>query len=109
MHGGGGAPSCCAFTHRVAFEEGSGPRVLLKSPEGAPGQGEQHCKEGRGQESLWGTGPGQRVGGSRELADITTCQPPSHPSAVHQEESSIPGLISVSGGQELLLIVLAPL
>ena len=24
MHGGGSAPSCCAFTHRVAFEEGSG-------------------------------------------------------------------------------------
>ena len=28
MPGGGSAPSCCAFTHRVAFEEGSGPRVL---------------------------------------------------------------------------------
>ena len=27
MHGGGSAPSCCAFTHRVAFEDGSGPRV----------------------------------------------------------------------------------
>ena len=27
-------PSCCAFTHRVAFEVGSGPRVLLK---GGPG------------------------------------------------------------------------
>ena len=38
-------------------------------PEGAPGQGEQHCKEGRGQESLWGTGPGQRVGGSWSRAD----------------------------------------
>ena len=24
MHGGGSAPSCCAFTHRVAFEEGGG-------------------------------------------------------------------------------------
>ena len=23
MHRGGSAPSCCAFTHRVAFEEGS--------------------------------------------------------------------------------------
>ena len=34
MYGGGSAPSCCAFTHRVAFEEGSGPRVLLK---GGPG------------------------------------------------------------------------
>ena len=31
MHGGGSAPSCFAFTLRVAFEEGSGPRVLLKS------------------------------------------------------------------------------
>ena len=26
MHGGGSAPSCCAFTHRVAFEEGSGSK-----------------------------------------------------------------------------------
>ena len=24
LGGGGSAPSCCAFTHRVAFEEGSG-------------------------------------------------------------------------------------
>ena len=24
-------PSCCAFTHRVAFEEGSGPRHSLKA------------------------------------------------------------------------------
>ena len=41
MHGGGSAPSCCAFTHRVAFDEGSGPRVLLKSgPMGSiPGSG----------------------------------------------------------------------
>ena len=31
MHGGGSAPSCCAFTHRVAFEEVSGHRVLMKS------------------------------------------------------------------------------
>ena len=30
MHGGGSAPSCCAFTHRVAFEEGSGPRVATE-------------------------------------------------------------------------------
>ena len=29
MHGGGSAPSCCAFTHRVAFEEVSGHRVLI--------------------------------------------------------------------------------
>ena len=41
MHGGGSAPSCCAFTHRVAFEEGSGPRVLLK---GGPGnRGRSAC------------------------------------------------------------------
>ena len=38
MHGGGSAPSCCAFTHRVAFEEGSGPRVLLKSGPGNRGR-----------------------------------------------------------------------
>ena len=37
MHWGVSAPSCCAFTHRVAFEEGSGPRVLLKSGPGNPG------------------------------------------------------------------------
>ena len=34
MHGGGSTPSCCAFTHRVAFQEGSGPLVLLKSGPG---------------------------------------------------------------------------
>ena len=37
MHGGGSAPSCCAFTHRIAFEEESGPRVLLKSGPGNRG------------------------------------------------------------------------
>ena len=31
MHGGVSAPSCCAFTHRVSFEEVSGLRVLIKS------------------------------------------------------------------------------
>ena len=31
MHEGVSAPSCCAFTHRVAFEEVSGHRVLIKS------------------------------------------------------------------------------
>ena len=31
MHGGVSAPSCCAFTHRVAFEEVSGHRVLINS------------------------------------------------------------------------------
>ena len=41
MHGGGSAPSCCAFTHRVAFEEGSGPRVPLN---GGPGnRGRSAC------------------------------------------------------------------
>ena len=29
---------CCAFSHRVAFEEGSGPRVLLKSGPGNRGR-----------------------------------------------------------------------
>ena len=38
MHGGGSAPSCCAFPHRVAFEEGSGPRVILKSGPGNRGR-----------------------------------------------------------------------
>ena len=41
MHGVGIAPSCCAFTHKVAFEEGSGPQVLLK---GGPGnRGRSAC------------------------------------------------------------------
>ena len=31
MHGAVSAPSCCAFTHRVAFEEVSGHRVLIKT------------------------------------------------------------------------------
>ena len=34
MHGGVSAPSCCAFIHRVAFEEVSGHRVLIKSGPG---------------------------------------------------------------------------
>ena len=37
MHGGGSAPSCCAFTHRVAFKEVSGHRVLIKSGPGNRG------------------------------------------------------------------------
>ena len=33
MHGGGSAPSCCAFTHRVAFEEASPlPPHTLEAP-----------------------------------------------------------------------------
>ena len=31
MHGGGSAPSCCAFTHRVAFEEVRESGGLLSS------------------------------------------------------------------------------
>ena len=42
MHGGVSAPSCCAFTHRVAFEEVSGHRVLIKS---GP---ENRCRSARG-------------------------------------------------------------
>ena len=38
MHDSDSAPSCCAFTHRVAFEEGSGPRVLLQSGPGNRGR-----------------------------------------------------------------------
>ena len=37
MHGGISAPSCCAFIHRVAFEEVSGHRVLLKCGPGNRG------------------------------------------------------------------------
>ena len=36
--GGVSAPSSGTFTHRVAFEEGSGPRVLLKSGPGNRGR-----------------------------------------------------------------------
>ena len=35
VHGGGSAPSCCAFTHRVAFEEGSGPGLGTEHLPGA--------------------------------------------------------------------------
>ena len=38
MHYGDSAPSCCAFTHWVAFEEVSGHRVLLKSGPGNRGR-----------------------------------------------------------------------
>ena len=38
MHGGVSAPSCCAFIHRVAFEEVSGHRVLMKSGPGYRGR-----------------------------------------------------------------------
>ena len=41
MHGGVSAPSCCAFIHRVAFEEVSGHRVLLKC--GPENQGLSAC------------------------------------------------------------------
>ena len=41
MHGGCCAPSCCAFTHRVAFEEESRTRVLLKS--GPRNRGRSAC------------------------------------------------------------------
>ena len=51
MHGGGSAPSCCAFTHRVAFEEVSGHRVLIKSgPENRSrsARGTSQASAGRG-------------------------------------------------------------
>ena len=38
MHDSDSAPSCCAFTNRVAFEDGSRPRVLLKSGPGNRGR-----------------------------------------------------------------------
>ena len=37
MHDGDSAPLCCAFTHWVAFEEVSGPRVLFKRGQGNRG------------------------------------------------------------------------
>ena len=42
-HGGVSAPSSSTVTHMVAFEEGSGPRVLLKS---GPGNRDSRCVEG---------------------------------------------------------------
>ena len=38
IHGGVTAPSCCAFTHRFAFEELSGHRILIKSVPGNRGR-----------------------------------------------------------------------
>ena len=38
MHGGVSDPSICAFIHRVAFEEVSGHRVLMKSGPGYRGR-----------------------------------------------------------------------
>ena len=37
IHGGVSVPSCCAFTHRVAFEEVSGHWVLIQSGPGNMG------------------------------------------------------------------------
>ena len=42
MHRGVSAPSCCAFTHRVAFEEVSGHRILLKRGLGNQGRSADH-------------------------------------------------------------------
>ena len=36
MHGGGSAPSCCAFSHRVAFEEATSLLDELLAATGAP-------------------------------------------------------------------------
>ena len=38
MHGGVSAPSCCAFTHRVSFEEVSRHQVLINSRPGNRGR-----------------------------------------------------------------------
>ena len=37
MHGGDSAATCCAFTHRVAFEEGLGPRSFSRADRGIGG------------------------------------------------------------------------
>ena len=48
MHGGVSAPSCCVFTHRVALEEVSGHRFLIKS---GP---ENRCRSARGTSHMAG-------------------------------------------------------
>ena len=58
MHGSVSAPSCCSFTHRVAFEEVSGHRVLIKSG-----------PENRGR-STWGTSHGACIEFPREAGLI---------------------------------------
>ena len=57
MHGSVSAPSCCSFTHRVAFEEVSGHRVLL------------NCGPGNQGRSTWGTSHGACLEFPRE-ADL---------------------------------------
>ena len=61
MHGCVSAPSCCAFPRRVAFEEVSGHRVLLKSGPGNRGR------------SACGTSHGARREFPRETGLILRC------------------------------------
>ena len=61
MHDGDSAPSCCAFTHWVAFEEVSGPRVLFKSGQGNRGL------------SAWGTTHGASLKSPSEASFILSC------------------------------------
>ena len=58
MHGSVSAPSCCSFTHRVAFEEVSGYRVLL------------NCGPGNQGRSTWGTSHGACLEFPREAGLI---------------------------------------
>ena len=58
MHGSVSAPSCCSFTHRVAFEEVSGHRVLL------------NCGPGNQGRSTWGTSHGACLEFPREAGLI---------------------------------------
>ena len=58
MHGSVSAPSCWSFTHRVAFEEVSGHRVLL------------NCGPGNQGRSTWGTSHGACLEFPREAGLI---------------------------------------
>ena len=61
MPGGVSAPLCCAFTHKAAFEEVSGHRVLIQSGPGDPGR------------STCGTTHGARLGFPRETGLVLWC------------------------------------
>ena len=81
MHGSVSAPSCCSFTHRVAFEEVSGHRVLL------------NCGPGNQGRSTWGTSHGARLEFPRETGLVLRCAGNSPRDS--QESSSTPQFKSI--------------